>query len=390
MMPLEPAAHPKKHVLTILALLAVLLAGLLYWLNRKPEETAKPEPVVQVTVAEVRQENIPLYLSGVGTVLSPHNVLIRPQVDGELIAVHFNEGQMVNQGDLLAEIDPRTIQAALNQAVAEKGRIEAQLKLAQANLARSKTLRQADAVSAQTVDEQQAAVNELQAAIVSAQAAIASSQTQLSYTKIISPVTGRVGIRQIDPGNIVRASDTTPIVTVAQIHPIAAIFSLPQSDLARLQSALQQKNPPVDAFVSDGGKLLASGTLEVVDNQVDPATGTIRLKAFFENENNQLWPGQLIVARLRQAVQQNASVVPVQAVQRGQKGDFVFRIVENKAQTVPVKVTFENSEIAVIDGLKPGEKVVIDGQMRLEDGATVKIATSDKPAAPAAQAQPAQ
>lgn len=333
-------------------------------------------PAVPVLVEQVSRRDVPHSLRGIGTVQSLHSVVIRPQVDGLLTELAFKEGQLVNKGELLARIDDRAIVAEVAQARAEKARNEALLHAAKADLERYGNLVRDEAISRQTADQQKAQVEQLQATLLANEAMVVAAQVRLSYTRITSPVTGRVGLRRVDPGNVVRTSDTQGLVTVTQIDPIAVLFSLPQEALPRLQSLLSDAaGAPVTAFDRDGGTALAQGRLLMIDNQIDPTTGTISLKAEFPNAEGKLWPGQFVTVELKTGESQGATVVSARAVQRGLQGPFVFRVDDAKATVVPVTLGYADEQLAVVmSGVSPGETVVSDGHSRLKPGSTVKIA----------------
>ena len=361
----------------IFFLILCALLGFFIWKINKPEAQApKGDRSIPVKTGTAKLQNVPYYLSGLGTVLSPNQVTIRAQVDGELTAIHFTEGQTVNKGDLLAEIDARPFQAALKQTKAQKANIQAQLSLAQLQLERSAKLLKDDAVSQQEVDQQAASVAQLKASIESADADIEAATVKLGYTKIVSPLTGRVGIRHVDTGNIISASDMTGLVTITQIDPIEVLFTLPQNALSQIDP--NNVKLPVAVFDKDGGKMIAEGSLETIDNQIDAATGTIKLKALFENKSGTLWPGQHVTARLQRQIQENALVIPVQALQIGLDNNFVYRVkADESVEVVPITTLFQDQAIAVIgEGLKENDIVVTDGQMRLTNGA--KITTAEK------------
>ncbi|WP_235216962.1 efflux RND transporter periplasmic adaptor subunit [Archangium violaceum] len=325
---------------------------------------------------QASRRDIPHLIRGIGTVQSLHSVVVRTQVDGLLTRVNFQEGQHVNEGDLLARIDDRTIAAEIAQARAEKARNEAQLQAARLDLERYGNLVRDEAIARQTVDQQKAQVEQLEATVRANEATIAAAQVRLSYTRITAPVTGRVGLRRVDPGNVVRASDAQGLVTVTQMNPIAVIFSLPQDELPRLQPLLRAPaGTPVTAFNRAGGEALAEGRLLMIDNQINPTTGTISLKAEFPNAEGKLWPGQFVTVELSLGESQGATVVSARAVQRGLQGAFVFRVDEAKATVVPVTVGYADDELAVVtSGVAPGDTVVSDGQSRLKAGSTVKVA----------------
>lgn len=337
---------------------------------------------VPVRVVAVAQQDVPRYLSAIGSVLSLHSVEVRPQVEGVLTQVLVKEGQWVKEGDPLATLDDRAIRASLDQARAQLGQTQAQLQVANVNLKRYQLLSTDDGVSKQTLDQQQALVNQLQATIKGNQAAIDNAAVQLSYTQIRSPVTGRVGIRNVDPGNLVRTSDTQSLFSVTQIDPIAVEFALPQQQLPVLQGLLKSAAPAeVEAYMDADGErsLLATGHLMLIDNQVSANTGTVRVKAEFDNLQGRLWPGQLVTVRLRTAVDENALVVPPPVVQRSIDGHFVYRLDGDRVTAVPVKVLYQDSALSIVAGVKAGERLILDGQSRLKPGVKVEVAP-DAPA----------
>jgi RND family efflux transporter MFP subunit len=325
------------------------------------------------------QQDIPRFVSGIGTVLSLHSVVIRPQVDGILTQLLVKEGQRVKAGDLLATIDDRSIRASLDQAKAQLGENQAQLQVALINLKRYKALSVDDGVSKQTYDQQQALVNQLKATAEGNQAAIDAEKVQLSYTQIRSPVSGRVGIRTVDEGNFLRTSDTQGLFSVTQIDPIAVEFSLPQQMLPTLQGLIAAPVPAsVDAYLgadTDGqtGDLLGEGHLSLIDNQISSTTGTLRAKAEFNNATQRLWPGQLVTIKIQTGLDKNALVVPPTVVQRGLDAHFVYRVNGDKVEVVPVQVTYQNSDVTLIKGVQAGDVLVSDGQSRLKAGAQVEV-----------------
>lgn len=328
-----------------------------------------------VSVTTVEQRDVPQLATGIGTVQSLHNVVLRPQVSGIVTEVLFVEGQQVQRGQLLARIDDRTILANLRQAEAEKARNQAQLKAARLDKSRYDNLLAEEAISRQTVEQQIALVEQLEASIAANEATIAAQQVQLTFTKITSPVNGRVGLRRVDPGNLVQAGDAAGLVTVTQVDPISVIFNLPQELLGRVQGLTHgDSHAHVGAYDRDGGVLLAEGKLTTIDNQVDASTGTIRLRAEFSNQAGKLWPGQFVTVRLQTGVSGNALVVPARTVRQGLQGPFVFRVREQTAEVVPVQVGYSNDQIAVIEsGLTSGDSVVVDGHSRLTPNAKVTL-----------------
>ncbi|MBK4999511.1 efflux RND transporter periplasmic adaptor subunit [Pseudomonas sp. S31] len=365
------------------ALLALLLLAAWFGLRQSPP-ASHAQAAVPVRVVSVVQQDVPRFASAIGSVQSLHSVEIRPQVEGVLTQVLVKEGQWVKAGDLLATLDDRAIRAQLDQAQAQLGQSQAQLQVAGVDLKRYRLLSTDNGVSKQTLDQQQALVNQLQATVKGNQAAIANAQVQLSYTQIRSPVTGRVGIRNVDPGNLVRTSDTQGLFSVTQIDPIAVEFALPQQMLPTLQGLLAAPTPAlVEAYMDADGErnLLGEGHLALIDNQVSANTGTVRVKAEFDNKAGHLWPGQLVTIRLRTAIQENALVVPPPVVQRGAEGHFVYRLDGDKVTSVPVKVLYQDSGLNVIAGVEPGERLVVDGQSRLKPGARVEVTPGAPPAA---------
>lgn len=368
----------------LILLVVAALIGAALWLRLAPDTPHKPTGAnaIPVRVVSVAQQDVPRYLSAIGSVLSLHSVEVRPQVEGVLTQVLVKEGQWVKAGDLLATLDDRAIRANLDQARAQLGQTQAQVQVANVNLKRYQLLSTDDGVSKQTLDQQQALVNQLQATIKGNQAAIDNAAVQLSYTQIRSPVTGRVGIRNVDPGNLVRTSDTQSLFSVTQIDPIAVEFSLPQQQLPTLQHLLKAPSPAeVEAYMDADGErsLLAKGQLMLIDNQVSANTGTVRVKAEFDNKDGQLWPGQLVTVRLRTAVDENALVVPPPVVQRSIDGHFVYRLDGDKVTAVPVKVLYQDSTLNIVAGVKAGDHLVLDGQSRLKPGSKVEV-TPDAPA----------
>src|SRR6201985_2903885 len=338
---------------------------------------------VRVTIAPVQKSDFPVYLTGLGTVQGFNTVLVRTRVDGQIDKIAFKEGQEVNQGDLLAEIDPRPYQATLDQAKAKKVQDEA--NLANANLDLQRFTRLGEFATRQQTDTQRSTVAQLTAQTAADDAAIANAQTQLDYTQIKSPISGVAGLRQVDIGNIVNASAQTGIVTVAQIEPIAVIFTAPEEQLPYINEAQAVAPLKVIAITTDGKKPLAEGKLAVVNNQVDTTSGTIRLKAVFDNKDHALWPGQSVSTRLLVKTLKDATVVPDDAVQHGNDGLYAYAVgADNKAELRKVKVNQSiDGRTVVDDGLTPGERVITGGQFKVQPGSlvTTAVASSD----PAAQ-----
>ncbi len=333
---------------------------------------SRPVPVV---TAQVGRKDIPIYLDALGTVQAYNTVTVRSRVDGELVEVLFKEGQDVRAGEVLAQIDPRTYRAQFEQAVATRDKDAAQLDAAKRDLARYVSL--GDRVTGQSVDTQRALVRQLEATVRADDAAISNARTMLSYTVISSPIEGRTGMRLVDRGNIVHASDATGLVTVTQIQPIAVIFTLPQQTLPAISDRLRQDGKlAVLATRPETGAQIDNGELELVDNQIDQTTGTIKLKAVMPNGERRLWPGGFVNVRLLLSVRQDGLVIPAQAVQRGPKGTYVFlvkpdRTVEMRAVKV---ATIEANQALLDDGLAEGETVVTDGVAKLADGSRISTA----------------
>ncbi|MGH8290112.1 MAG: efflux RND transporter periplasmic adaptor subunit [Steroidobacteraceae bacterium] len=363
-----------RLVMGAAGLIAVaFFAWLLAPAHASSQQGAAPAAVA-VSTATVTQRNVPIYLEGLGTVQAFYTVKVTAQVNGELTEVAFHEGQQVKRGQLLAQIDPRPYQAALDEARAALAKDEAQLADARKDLARYVFLEPKKLASQQQLDTQRATVGELKAQIEADQAAIESAATELSYTRITAPIDGRTGIRQVDPGNIVHATDTSGIVVLTQLQPITAIFTLPENALEAVADAMSRGPVEVTAL-SQGGSELDGGTLKLIDNQIDQTTGTIRLKAIFPNPKLRLWPGQFINLRLRVRTERNALTVPTTALQRGPDGMFVYVIQPDSTVAMqPVTVANNSETLAIVtQGLKPGEQVVTSNLFRLQGGARVRV-----------------
>ena len=389
-----------RRLILVLILLAAAGGGGAYWWYylRAPSETASgagpaggrrrftPPDNVPVLLAAAEKQDVPIWLDGLGTVQASASVVIRPMVDGPLLEVRFREGQEVAVGDVLARIDSRTYQAALDQTLARKQQNEATLANARLDAQRYAKHAATAYTSAQQADTARAQVAQLEAQVASDQAQIDNARTLLSFTTISAPIAGRVGMRAIDPGNIVRAGDPNGLVTIATLRPINVQFTLPQQSLRAVTEAMAGGTVEVIALPQANTptaerETLDRGQLTVLDNQVDPATGTIRMKATFANERLQLWPGAFVTVRLRARVWKDATTVPPVAVQRGPRGAFVFVVGDDlKASRRPVTVGHEDLTVAVIaDGIQPGERVVIDGASRLSDGTKVSIPVPPRP-----------
>jgi membrane fusion protein, multidrug efflux system len=340
--------------------------------SQQPQATG-PAPIV-VTVTPVKRADFPIVLQSIGQVQAYNTVLVRARVDGQIMKIAFGEGQMVKQGDLLAQIDPRPFQAALDQAVAKKAQDEANIANAKLDLTRYSTLAKQDFATKQQLDTQNALVLQLTASIAADAAAIDAARTQLDYTTIRAPISGRAGFRLIDEGNLVNAGQQTGIVSIAQLQPIAVIFAEPQEHVSRINEELAAGSPVVTVMDAEG-KTLATGRLSISDNQVDLPTGTIRLKAEFDNKDNALWPGLAVTTGLRLGVEKDVLIVPADVVQHGQNGLYVFTVDnQNRAQVRQVKVAHEDTASAVIsEGLKEGDRVVTSGEFLLQPGSIVSV-----------------
>ena len=378
------ASRARRRTVSI-AITLLILGGLGYigWtslLQKNGAKRANLDLPVPVLAATPRIQDVPVYLDGVGAVRALNTVTVRPQVDGKLIAVNFVEGQDVKKGDVLGEIDPVLYKAQYDQAVAKKAQDEAQLANQRLDLARYQQLSASNAGSKQQYDTQRAVVAQQEALVNADQAAIDNMQATLGYTKIIAPLSGRAGLRQVDQGNIVHAADATGLVIITQLQPIAVQFSLPQQQIVRVNAASGKGALTVDVFGNDGTTVIDTGTLKGIDNQVDPTTGTLKLKAEFPNANFQLWPGQFVNVRLKVDTLSQAVVVPSSAVQRGPAGTFSYVIGDGDIVTAkPVVVTQQNETDAVIaSGLSPSDRVVTTGFANLSDGAKIIIGKDEQ------------
>jgi membrane fusion protein, multidrug efflux system len=376
-----------RTIRLVLLIAAVGLAGYFGW-HRYSDAAAKsadaqkaavPPPAIRVTVAPVEKANFPVYLTGLGTVQGFNTVQVRTRIDGQIDKIAFQEGELVKQGDLLAEIDPRPFQAALDQAKAKKAQDEA--NLANANLDLQRYTKLGEFATRQQTDTQRSTVVQLTAQIAADDAAIANAQTQLDYTQVKSPITGIAGLRQVDVGNIVNAATQTGIVTVAQIEPIAVIFTAPEGQLPYISEGQAAQPLKVIAITTDGKKPLADGALAVINNQVDTTSGTIRLKAVFDNKNHALWPGQSVSTRLLVKTIKDATVVPDDAIQHSTNGLYAYTVgQDNKAALRKVSVSQSIDGHSVVDeGLQPGEQVITGGQYKVQPGSvvTTAVASSD-------------
>lgn len=346
------------------------VAPLVQQLN-PPKPTRPPQRAVAVGTAKVRHRDVSFYLNGLGTITAFKTVTVRSRVEGELLRVAVQEGQPVKEGDLLAEVDPRLFQAQLEQAEGQLARDTAALNSAQLTLTRYKQLLETKIVTAQQIDEQFSLVQQAEAAIKSDQALIDNAKLQLNYCQITAPITGRIGLRLVDSGNIVRANDPTGIAVITQLKPIALVFTIPQDDISRVQQRVREDaGLPVEAYDRDFRKRLAVGKLVAIDNQVDPTTGTVRLKAVFDNEDESLFPNQFVNARLLVETQQDAIVAPTAAVQRGPNSLYVYVLQDDEtvAMREIVAGANEGTDTVIREGLAVGETVVTDGLDKLKPG----------------------
>ena len=381
----------KSRTITWILLIAVVAGGGYYgWSRYRAAQEAqaaanakRAAPAVRVSIAPVEKSDFPVYLTGLGTVQGFNTVLVRTRVDGQIDKIAFKEGQMVNQGDLLVEIDPRPYQAALDQAQAKKVQDEA--NIANANLDLQRFTKLGEYATKQQTDTQRTTVQMLTAQIAADDAAIYNAQTQLDYTQVKSPISGVAGLRQVDIGNIVNASTQTGIVTVAQIEPISVIFTAPEEQLPYINEGQASGQLKVIAITTDGKKPLAEGKLAVINNQVDSTSGTIRLKGVFDNKNHALWPGQSVSTRLLVKTLKDATVVPDDAIQHGTNGLYVYAVnSDGKAELHNVKVGQSIDGKSVIDeGLSPGQQVITAGQYKVSPGTAVTTAVASSEPAPA-------
>jgi multidrug efflux system membrane fusion protein len=353
--------------------LALCAAGFLLLAAAQVE--AQTDPTVPVTVTKAARQDVPKWLRGLGTVQANYAVQLRPRVDGTLTKVAVKEGQDVKQGDLLAVIDPRPYQSTLDTALAKKQQDQAQLSNAQADLARYSSLMRQDFASRQQVDTQQAQVKQFTAAVAGDDAQIEMAQLNLSFCYITSPFDGRVGLRNIDPGNLVRSTEATPIVSVTQIQPISVTFTMPQDSLPSIMQAMAQRKLEVVVYTGDNKTELGRGVLLTPDNTIDINTGTIKLKATFPNSNQALWPGQFVNARLLLGIETNVIAVAATAVQHGPRGLYVYQLGPNDAVSVqPIEVERQQDDVYVVsNGLAEGVTVVASGQSRLQAGTRVTV-----------------
>lgn len=382
-------ASKRNRSLVAVGLVLVALAAGWAWRKRSHapadasakggDARAADRRTVAVLTGPVERRDVPIYVDGLGTVIAYRTVTVRTQVEGRLDRVAFREGQAVKRGTLLAQVDPRPFTIQLHQAQAAQARDTAQLQAARANLERYATVAKDKLIAQQQVDDQRALVAQVEATIASDRAQVEQARLMLNYARIVSPIDGVTGVRLVDQGNVVRPTDATGLVVVTQLDPIAVLFTLPQDDLPRVSRAMRQGKLTVEARSRDGADVLGTGELELVDNQINPGTATIRLKAILPNPERALWPNQFVKARLRLEIRKAALVVPAAAVQRGPGGTFVYVVgKDGTAASRPVQIDSIEGELAVIKqaddkGLVAGEQVVTDGQNQLRPGSKVEV-----------------
>ncbi len=370
-----------RHWWIVLLAVCLLAIGAYVLFVRAQSRAAKKgqgpiTPLVPVVAVEAKKTGFNVYISGLGSVTPLYTVTVRTRVDGQLMEVLYREGQIVRSGELLARIDPRPFEVQLTQAEGQMARDVAQLKNAQLDLERFRVLWGQDSVSKQQLDTQEALVRQLEGAIKTDQGQIDSAKLQLVYCNITAPISGRVGLRLVDPGNIVHVTDVSGLVVITQLQPITVIFPIPEDSLPQVLARLKSGEPlPVEAYDREMRQKLAVGSLLTVDNQIDPTTGTVRLKAIFSNEKNELFPNQFVNARLLVDVRRDATVVPAPAIQRGPQGTFVYVVKADRTATVR-RITvgeIQGGETSIKSGLSPGELVVVDGADRLREGTRVDL-----------------
>ncbi len=374
-------ARRRKRWMVVLLVVCLMAIGAYFFFSRGQLRSAKKgqspvTPTVPLIALEAKKADFNVYISGLGSVTPLNTVTVRTRVDGQLMEVLYREGQIVNSGELLARIDPRPFEVQLTQAEGQMARDVAQLKNAQLDMERYRVLWEQDSVSKQQLDTQEALVRQLEGAIKTDQGQIDSAKLNLVYCQITAPVSGRIGLRLVDMGNIVHVTDTNGLVVITQLQPITVIFPIPEDNLPQVLASLKAgERLPVEAYDREMRQKLAVGSLLTVDNQIDPTTGTVRLKAIFPNEKNELFPNQFVNARLLVEVKRGAIVVPAPAIQRGPQGTFVYVVKADRTATIrSVSVgEIQGGEASIKTGLSPGELVVVDGQDKLREGTRVEL-----------------
>src|SRR5579863_4268132 len=363
-----------RLILAAAIAVCVSLSGCTTADSKQQKAQAAGSHSVSVAVATVQQQDVPVYLVGLGSVSAFYTANIKSRVDGQIMRVNFQEGQVVKEGDLLIVIDPRPYQVQLEQMEAQLFKDKASLRDAKLNLTRYTTLIPSGSIAQQQVDTQQSTVDQLEGQVRTDQAQIDNAKLQIVYCHITAPFDGRVGLRQVDPGNIVHAADTNPMLILTQLQPIAVIFTLPEDVLPTVAQRMHQGTLEVDAFSRDDQTKLSTGKLLTIDNQIDPTTGTAKLKAVFDNKDNKLWPNQFVNANLLLETRKNSTVVPTAAILRGPQGAFVYAVKPDKtvdARPITISLTQGNSTL-ITAGLNPGDVVVTDGQDKLQTGSKVE------------------
>ena len=383
----KPATR-RRWWLWLLVLGAVVIAVLLIvrWQTQRSAAAKSREtgpPTVPVVVASARKGEIPVYLNALGSATPFNTVTVRSRIDGQLLRVNFQEGQFVRQGDSLAEIDPKPFEVQLDQARGQLARDEAQLANAKLDLARYQTLSAQGVIPRQQLDTQAASVRQFDGVIQADQAQINNAKLQITYCHITAPLAGRVGLRLADVGNMIHANDTNGLVVIAQVQPIAVLFTIPEDSLAQVLTKIRSgEHLAVEAYDRGGQTKIADGRVETIDNEIDPATGTSRLKAIFDNKSNALFPNQFVNVRLLVEIRKDRILIPAVAIQRGPQGTYVYVVKEDQTADVrPVTVgTIEAAQASVDSGLSEGERVVVDGVDKLRAGSKVKVNSEQGPA----------
>ena len=381
MEPRKTGRRSRKIILSLIGLVAIAgIAGVVFLRHGKTTKVAGPPPV-PVTATDTAQQDVPIYYDALGTVSAYNTVAIRSQVNGQIVSIDFRQGQDVHKDDVLAKIDPAPFQANLDQAIAKKAQDEAQLVSAQKDLERFTSLVKKNFETQQNVDQQQAKVDQLKASIDGDKGAIDAARTQLNFTSITAPIDGVVGFRQVDIGNIIHTTDPNPLTVLTQIKPSTVIFTLPQQDLGPVREAMLHGEVSVLAFDQNDKDKLSTGHLLLIDNQIDQATSTIRLKAEFPNDDEHLWPGEFVRAHILIATQKDAVTLPSVAVQRGPEGPYVWVVKKDSTveqRPITTQIISEDMTIAT-KGLAAGERVVLNGQSRLDVGTHVDIRNQNPP-----------